>query len=82
MRVYTATSGWLSVIAIHEGGDWLGLAPTGKKVGMRVMDFYLIDEGLIRENWVPIDIIHILLQMGVDVIARFRQQFRKPSYCE
>lgn len=79
---YTATSGWPSVIAKHVGGDWLGLAPTGKNVGMRVMDFYLIDEGLIRENWVPIDIIHILLQLGVDVMARVRQQFRKPSCYE
>lgn len=76
---YTATSGWPSVVAFHEGGDWLGLAPTGKKVDMRVMDFYLIDEGRIRENWVPIDIIYILLQMGVDVMARVRQQFRKPA---
>ena len=35
---------------------------------MRVMDFYHHDEGLIRENWVPIDIIHILKQLGVDVL--------------
>ena len=79
---YTATSGWPSVIAEHTGGDWLGLAPTGKKVDMRVMDFYLLDEGMIRENWVPIDIIYILLQMGVDVMARVRQQLRKPSRYE
>lgn len=79
---YTATSGWPSVVAYHEGGDWLGIPPTGKKVGMRVMDFYLIDEELIRENWVPIDIIHILLQLGVDVMARVRRKFRKPSRYE
>ena len=35
---------------------------------MKVIDFYLHDEGLIRENWVPIDILHILKQMDVDVI--------------
>ena len=34
---------------------------------MRVMDFYLHQEGLIRENWVPIDIAHILNQIGIDV---------------
>ena len=28
------------------------------------------DEGLIRENWVPIDILDVLLQMDVDVLAR------------
>ncbi|MEM7020326.1 MAG: ester cyclase, partial [Pseudomonadota bacterium] len=76
---YVATSGWPSVVSIHAGGDWLGLAPTGREVGMRVMDFYLVDENLVRENWVPIDIIHILLQLDVDVMARVRQQFRKPA---
>ena len=35
---------------------------------MRVMDFYLHNEGLIRENWVPIDIIRILFQLGIDVL--------------
>ena len=27
----------------------------------------------IRENWVPIDIIHILYQMGFDVFARLKE---------
>lgn len=39
---------------------------------MRVMDFYHLVDGRIHENWVPIDIIHIMLQMGVDVFARLR----------
>ena len=34
---------------------------------MRVMDFYLHHEGKIRENWVPIDIAHILSQLGINV---------------
>ena len=38
-----------------------------KKITMRVMDFYLHHEGLIRENWVPIDIAHILDQIGIDI---------------
>jgi hypothetical protein len=37
---------------------------------MRVMDFYLHHEGLIRENWVPIDMLHLFQQMGVDFLAR------------
>ena len=35
---------------------------------MRVMDFYHHHKGKIRENWVPIDLIHILKQIGVDVL--------------
>jgi len=38
------------------------------------MDFYLHDEGLIRENWVPIDILHILKQIDVDVIQMIREK--------
>ena len=34
---------------------------------MRVMDFYHHHEGLIRENWVPIDIAHILSQIDIDI---------------
>jgi hypothetical protein len=41
---------------------------------MKVMDFYLHDEGLIRENWVPIDILHILKQIDVDVIQMIREK--------
>ncbi len=72
---YSATAGWPSVQGHHAGGDWLGVGPTGRDVTMRVMDFYLAEDGLIRENWVPLDIIHVLLQMDVDVFARMRAHF-------
>ena len=34
---------------------------------MRVIDFYLHHKELIRENWVQIDIAHILNQIGIDI---------------
>ena len=40
---------------------------------MRVMDFYHHDEGKIRENWVPIDIVHILKQIGVDILENIKK---------
>lgn len=75
---YVVTGGWPSVIATHTGGDWLGLPPTGKRVGMRVMDFYRCEDGLIAENWVPIDIIDILRQLGIDVFGRMRHRNGRP----
>lgn len=69
---YVITGGWPSVVATHSGPDWLNTGPTGKQIGMRVMDFYRIEDGLIAENWVPIDIVNILLQMDIDVFARLR----------
>ena len=72
---YSVTAGWPSVYARHTGGNFLGIGPTGREVTMRVMDFYLHQEGLIRENWVPLDILHLLLQMDVDVMARMQSFF-------
>lgn len=74
---FSATGGWPSRHMMHLGGGWLGLGTTGRPVTMRVMDFYLADQGLIRENWVPIDILNVLLQLDVDVLARVRSPFAR-----
>ena len=72
-RDYVASTGWPSVRATHSGGGWLGLAPTGKRIEMRVMDFWRREDALLAENWVFIDIPHLLLQMGVDVFVRMAE---------
>ena len=69
-RNYVASTGWPSITATHSGGGWLGLAPTGRQVTMRVMDFWRREGGLLAENWVMIDIPDLLLQMGIDVFER------------
>jgi predicted ester cyclase len=74
---YVVTGGWGYLQATHTGHDFLGVPATGKRVAMRVMDFYRCDEHTIVENWVPIDIPHLLLQMGVDLFGRMRSQHRK-----
>ena len=74
---FSATGGWPSRHMMHQGGGWLGLPPTGRAITMRVMDFYSAEQGLIRENWVPIDLINVLLQLEVDVLARVRSQFAR-----
>ena len=74
---YAVTGGWGYLRATHTGGELFGLGPTGKRIKMRVMDFYRCDDETIVENWVPIDVPHILLQMGVDVFGRMRHQYRQ-----
>lgn len=74
---YAVTGGWGYLQATHTGSGFLGMPPTGKRIKMRVMDFYRCDDETIVENWVPIDIPHILMQMGVDVFGRMRHQFRQ-----
>lgn len=70
---YSVTGGWPSVYAVHKGGGFCGMPPTGKPVFMRVMDFYLHHEGLIRENWVPLDMLDLFRQTGVDLLARMHE---------
>jgi predicted ester cyclase len=74
---YSVTAGWPSVYAVHAGGGFCGLPPTGKPVTMRVMDFYLHHEGLIRENWVPLDMLDLLMQMGFDALGRVHDVLRR-----
>ena len=66
-----------SVVATHWV-RFLAMPPTGKPVGMRVMDFYRTEGGLIAENWVPIDMIDLLSQLGVDVFERVRHLQGRP----
>lgn len=69
--LYAASTGWPSIRATHQG-DYLGVSPTGKRVEMRVMDFWRRDGDRLHENWVFIDMPHLFLQMGVDVLGRAR----------
>ncbi|MDP2121692.1 MAG: ester cyclase [Hoeflea sp.] len=76
---YSVTGGWPSVYARHNGGGFCGLPASGKPVFMRVMDFYLHHQGLIRENWVPIDMLHLLGQIGIDPLARLQEVLRRSA---
>jgi len=46
------------------------------------MDFYRLENNRIVENWVPIDIIHILYQMGFDVFGRLKEMWTKGDWDE
>lgn len=71
---YAVTGGWGYLQATHTGSALLGIPAAGRRVAMRVMDFYRCDEHTIVENWVPFDIPHLLLQMGLDVFAGLRRR--------
>jgi predicted ester cyclase len=55
------------------GDGWLGLAPTGQKITLRSLDFWRLENGLIRENWVLVDLLNVYDQLGIDVLKRARQ---------
>lgn len=67
-----AFTGWPSGTATHSGDGFLGLAPTGRRVTRRSLDFWRIEDGKIRENWVMVDMLDLYHQLGVDVFARMQ----------
>jgi hypothetical protein len=55
----------------HDG--WMGIAPARKKITMCSLDFWRIENGLIRENWVMVDLLDVYNQLGVDVFKRLKE---------
>lgn len=70
---YAAVTGWPNMIQTLTSGGWMGIAPAGKKISMRSLDFWRLEDGLIRENWVLVDLLDAYAQLGVDVFARLRE---------
>jgi hypothetical protein len=56
-------------LTLSEDG-WMGIAPAGREVLLRSLDFWRLEDGLIRENWVLVDLLDLYAQVGVDVLAR------------
>ena len=70
---YAAVTGWPDMIQTISHDGWLGIPPVGKEITMRSLDFWRLEGGLIRENWVMVDLFHMYDQIGVDVFARLRE---------
>ncbi len=45
----------------------MGVEPTGKRINIRYMDFWKVEDGKITDIWVMVDFPHVLEQLGVDV---------------
>ena len=70
---YVGTTGWPNMQMTLSGNGWLGIAPADKAITMRSLDFWRMEHGLIRENWVLVDLLHVYAQLGVDVFERMRE---------
>jgi hypothetical protein len=76
---YVSWSGWPATRATHTGRPLLGLQASGKPFTMRIMDFWRRDDDLLAENWVFIDIPHMLMQLGTDVFADATERARRAA---
>ncbi|MGB1283638.1 MAG: ester cyclase [Polaribacter sp.] len=74
---YAFDFGFPLMYGTHLGNDWLGLSATGKKITMRVLDFWRRENDTVKENWVMIDMIDILNQLGIDVFEMLKTEVQK-----
>ena len=60
---------WMAAFGRQEAthsGEFMGIAPTGKRVEIRYMDFWKVKDGKIVSNWVMVDFPYVMRQLGVD----------------
>jgi predicted ester cyclase len=78
---YACYAGWPSIRATHTG-PLFGLSPTGRKVDIRVMDWWRRDGDRLAENWILIDFPHLFQQLGIDLFQLMRAAVAKPALTE
>ncbi len=67
---YVCETGWPNMRLTITDDGWMGIAPANTEVLLRSLDFWRMEDGLIRENWVLVDLLDLYAQCGVDVLAR------------
>ncbi|MCV6594526.1 MAG: ester cyclase [Silicimonas sp.] len=70
---YVAETGWPNMRLTITDDGWMGIAPAGQEVLLRSLDFWRVEAGLIRENWVLVDLLDLYAQIGVDVLGRMAE---------
>ena len=70
-----ADGDWVSATGYLTGthrGEWMGLPATGRPMRMRFSDFWLVRDGLLSENFVMVDTIDVMKQLGFDLMKSIR----------
>ncbi len=63
---------WAAAFGRQEAthaGEFMGIPASGKRIEIRYMDFWKVENGRITDNWVMVDFPHVLAQLGTDVFA-------------
>jgi predicted ester cyclase len=64
---------WNGQFSRHHG-EYQGIPGTGKIMTMRDFDWYKVEDGRPIQNWIPLDMVDLFLQMDVDLFDRMRRQ--------
>ena len=70
--LYACSGGWPSLSGTQIK-PYLGQGATNEMLYMRVCDWWRREGDLLVENWVFVDIPHVLLQMGYDLFGNLRK---------
>ena len=73
---YAAVGIWDSKFSRHHG-EYQGVPATGKMLTLRDFDWYKREGNLLIQNWIPIDMIDLFRQMGVDLFERMQHQLEE-----
>jgi len=66
---FLADGEWASCFGAIEAthtGTFMGIAATGTRVTIPYMDFWMVRDGKIADNWVSVDYAQVLTQLGID----------------
>ncbi|MEM5503015.1 ester cyclase [Ahrensia kielensis] len=67
---FLADGEWVScfghILCTHSG-TFMGIEATGKRIKLPYIDFWLVRDGKIADNWVSVDFAMVLAQLGRDV---------------
>ncbi|MEM8750858.1 MAG: ester cyclase [Pseudomonadota bacterium] len=69
-QAWVAQGEWASCFGHIEGthsGVFMGIEATGKRIIIPYVDFWLVKDGRIADNWVNVDFPYVLQQLGRDV---------------
>jgi hypothetical protein len=64
---------WDTAFSVNHG-DYLGMPATNKLITIRDFDWYRREGDYLVQNWVPIDMINLVLQLGVNLFDRLQHQ--------
>jgi len=70
---YVCETGWPNMRSTISNDGWMGIAPSNQLIEMRSLDFWRIENGLIRENWVLVDLLDVYQQIGINVFDRIKE---------
>ena len=71
--LYACGGIWDSAFS-YSNGEYAGIPANGKLITLRDFDWWKREGDYLIENWVPIDMIDLCRQLGVDLMERLRQQ--------